>query len=544
MVLFLRRLKYGIHRQFSVIHSAYWCISTFTSGLHYSFEFSFTCFGNEMMRMSENRQNNDSLSDMNPATDSRWGIRMVMLDNLLRPVEPVLILVCASLYAGGAWGSFRVAEALVYLIYKISLLGLDRGVIWGQGQKDYAKHRDDILASVRLVGIASAVGAVVMLLISRFAGGSIQGLSLGLGDLVAQALALPMLALAELMYQANINRRKMFARIIGTDILIPFIVFGGAILGYYMGWHLSLSKWLLLGSFANFILATISFTLAYDVHWKNCFSMGMPSRLLLRYSLPFLSVDTLAGLIARVDLMLVGAFGGIEAVEVYNVIIMISRSLQAIRQSFDGLLLSAFSREGAQALTHDLKERMNAATWGIANLLGLALFLIAVWGETFLRLLHPEYQTGYWAFVSISAFVFLNAFGDMSGVMLQGLGKSTEYTLAQIAAFAANLTLNVLLVPTMGSFGGVLALGTAFILQGLLCQVFLWRSSGTFPWMAKHVRSIALLSLWLVAFGAVSALLQSRSSRIALSLLAVGSWAWLFKRLSAQYGRVHEPAKI
>ena len=472
--------------------------------------------------------------------DTKWGIRMVMLDNLLRPLEPVLILICASLYAGGAWGSFRVAEALVYLIYKMSLLGLDRGVIWGHGQNDFSEHRRDILASIRLVGIVSVLGACTMFLISKFAGGSIQGLSLETSDILAQALALPMLALSELMYQANINRREMIARIIGTDIIIPFIVFGGAILNVHMGWNLSLSKWFLLGSCANFILAALNFASVYEVYWRDFFSVKMPSRELLRYSLPFLSIDTLAGLIARVDLMLVGAFGGIQAVEIYNVIIMMSRSLQAIRQSFDSILLSAFSRNGARTLTTELKERMNIATWGIANVLGLALFIIAVWGESFLRLLHPEYQSGYWSLVSISTFVFLNSFGDMSGVMLQGLGKSREFVIAQIIAFAANVALNILLVPSMGSFGGVLALGVAFILQGLFCQLFLWRSSHTFPWMLRYFRSIMLMSLWLVIFGAVSALLNQRSSRVALSLLAVGSWLWIFKRLFRTYGRIDE----
>jgi len=462
--------------------------------------------------------------------DSRWGIRMVLLDNLLRPLEPVMILACASLYAGGAWGSFRMAEALVYLIYKLCLMGLDRGVIWGYGQTDFDRHRRDVLASMRAVGIVAIAGSGIMVLVSVLTSHSIKGMELSMGDILAQSVTIPLLAVSELLYQANINRREMIARIIGTDILIPFIVFGGAWLGHGMSSALTLSQWLLLGCTANFLLAVVSFGFVYRVRLGEWIGPVMPPRKLLRYGVPFLWADLLTGLVMRLDLMIVGELAGIKAVEVYNVIIMFSRSLQAIRQSFDGLLLSAFSREGTRCFTQDLRTRLNRANFGVMNLLGLALFLIAVWGQTFLRVLHPEYMEGYWPLVTISTMVFFNAFGDLGGVMLQGLGRSSAYSGAQIAGFIVNLGLNLLLVPRMGVFGGVLALGVAFTLQGALCQFYLWRGSRMVPWEWKYIRGIVFLSLWLTVFGAISSLLHPRIHREILTVVAVGSWGFLYYR--------------
>jgi O-antigen/teichoic acid export membrane protein len=464
---------------------------------------------------------------------------MVLLDNLLRPLEPVMILACASLYAGGPWGSFRMAEAMVYLLYKLCLLGLDRGVIWNFGQVDFAQHRREVLASIRTVGLVSLVGIAFMLVFSTLTDRSVQGLDLPFPDLLCQAFSIPLLALSELMYQASINRRAMIARIVGTDILIPFLVFGGGWIGHLAGWPVTLSRWFLLGNLANLLLAVGSFSRLYAVRLREWFGPVLPSRHLLRYSIPFLWSELLNGMILRLDLMLVGEFAGIRAVEVYNVIIMLSRSLQGIRQSFEGLLLSAFSRTGNRVFTPALRDSLNRSVWGVMNLLGLALFLIAVWGRTFLRLLHPQYMEGYWALVSISTFVFLNAFGDLSGVMLQGLGRSGSYTLAQIGGFSVNLALNLLLVPTMGAFGGVIALGAAFLLQGSLCQYFLWKGSGLLPWKWGHVRSIVLLNLVLVAFGGVSAMLSLRTNRILVSLVAVSLWAWFYLRRVRSH--VHVP---
>jgi hypothetical protein len=35
------------------------------------------------------------------------GSRFMLLDNLSRAVEPLLVLACARLYAGGEWGFFK-----------------------------------------------------------------------------------------------------------------------------------------------------------------------------------------------------------------------------------------------------------------------------------------------------------------------------------------------------------------------------------------------------------------------------------------------------
>ena len=55
-------------------------------------------------------------------------------------------------------------------------------------------------------------------------------------------------------------------------------------------------------------MSATSFSRLYAVSWREWIGPVLPSRTLLRYSLPFLWSELLNGLIMRLDLMLVGEF--------------------------------------------------------------------------------------------------------------------------------------------------------------------------------------------------------------------------------------------
>ncbi len=58
------------------------------------------------------------------------GSRFMFLDNVSKAVEPLLVLLCAKVYADGEWGMFKYYEALILLLTRLGSLGLDRGVVW------------------------------------------------------------------------------------------------------------------------------------------------------------------------------------------------------------------------------------------------------------------------------------------------------------------------------------------------------------------------------------------------------------------------------
>lgn len=461
--------------------------------------------------------------------DRRWGLRMVFLDNLSRPVEALLILACASLYAGGAWGSFRFAESFAYLLFRLSLLGLDRGIVWWHGQADPARYRKDLGSSIWLVGLTSVAGGGLFLLLTGTAIGSVKGLELSVADSWCVAASIPLLAVADFLYQANLNRKEMLARIVGNNFVIPLIMFGGAILGRWLGLSWRLPAFFLLGNAANALVAVWAFRERYADEGIPRLP-GRPSRQLLSYGMPLLGSDLLSGAVARFDLVLLGRISGIQAVEVYNVVMTLGKSLQAIRQSFEGLLLTAFSHGGASHLTPRLRLRFNHAAWAVGNILGFAFLLVVFWGKDFLTFLNPEYRDGYLALVVLTSFTYLNVHGDLSGLMLQGLGRSRTWGVAQLAGFAVNIGCNLWWIPLWGAFGGVLALGVSLLAQGVLCQVLLSRFAGEGGlWRKDYLKSSAGFALLLGIASLASLWMEGNWIRIPSFFLLASVWFALYR---------------
>jgi O-antigen/teichoic acid export membrane protein len=235
--------------------------------------------------------------------------------------------------------------------------------------------------------------------------------------------------------------------------------------------------------------------------------------------------------------MLVGSLAGIRAVEVYNVVVMIGNSLNSIRESFDGILLSAFSRSGEGRFTADLRERLNRATWTVGNIVGLALLGTVLWGRPALDLLASQYGEGYPVLVAMALLTWVNVHGDLSGVMLQGLGRSRAWGLAQVTGFCLNVLANFLLIPRFGALGGILALKGSQIAQGLLAQILLRVQGGGRIWIGAYLGSSARFAVGIAGFCALSLLPLPPAARIALTAAAAAAWFGAFHWRSRQFDR-------
>ncbi len=469
-------------------------------------------------------------------TSLGWGMRMVALDNALRPVEPLLVLGCASLYAGGDWGSFKLAESLAYLLYRLSLLGMDRGIVWRFGHATPLEYRSDLFASLRWVLAASLVAALFLVGLSLTAAGSVRGMELPLPSLLLVASAIPLLALADLAYQANLNQKEMLARIVGKNVILPLVTFGGAVPSHFLGGP-GLPFWFFLGALANGVVAAFAFLRIHKLRATDLLP-SVPSRELRGFSIPLVGSDLLAGATSRLDLMLIGGFAGIQAVEIYNVVMMIGRSLIAIRQSFEGLLLSAFSREGARELTANLRELFNHSVWTVGNLMGLALLVVVFWGRDLLLLLHREYQDGWFPLITMIFFAWISVYGDLSGLMLQGLGRTRAWMAAQISGFVVNVALCVWWIPQWGAMGGVLSLGVSTFVQGVLCHVLLWRTSQKNLWIDRYMLSSLHIGSALLFLSLLSLQLDSVTARAPLFVAGAAGCIILFLRSSRHFSAI------
>jgi O-antigen/teichoic acid export membrane protein len=176
-----------------------------------------------------------------------------------------------------------------------------------------------------------------------------------------------------------------------------------------------------------------------------------------------------------VDILLLGRFVGLQAVEIYSVIVMIANTLKSVRQSFDGIMLSVFSR-GGRKLTAEGGQKFNHVTWIVLSAQIPVFFAALFFGRELLGLISPAYATGHYTLlISLGSLLLIAPFG-FSTQLLMGLGKTWAIPMAQALFFASTFGFNTLLIPLYGMEGAAVATGLSYFLSALFCMAVLrWR---------------------------------------------------------------------
>lgn len=426
------------------------------------------------------------------------GSRFMVLDNLSRAVEPLLVLACARLYAGGEWGFFKYYESLLLLMARISALGMQRGVVWihayRPGDEAFTRAFSRALNLVVLIasGLALVMGAQWAGWLpswSAFTRGAPGSGALNVACLLA---ALPLQAGSLLFVQALVNKRKLFSIVLARNIAMPFFTLAPAIaLSFTPMREHGIALPYLVGSGFSFTMGAAMYARAYRVRWRDWSASPKVPRDLLRYSLPLGSTDVLMTFAYRVDVILLGRFAGLQAVEVYSVVMMVANTLRSIRQSFDSILLSVFSRARSSVPTSRQLGHFNYATWIVMTLQVPFVPVALLFGGEFLALVGPTYAAGA---AALSIAVFFNVWmtvGAFSEPFVAGLGRTRVVPFAQAAFFSASLALNFLLIPVLGTAGAALASGLAYLVGSAINFGAIWRFNGGSFLLGEYWRPFA-----------------------------------------------------
>jgi O-antigen/teichoic acid export membrane protein len=474
------------------------------------------------------------------------GSRFMLLDNASKVLEPMLVLVCARLYAGGEWGFFKYYESILLLLARLAVAGMDRGVVW-----IYSRREGDA-AFIRVFSRAINFVMLFAVVLSSLAALQWSGWLPSWTNFARDAsgattfnvfcflLALPFQAGSMLFIQALINKRRLFPILIARNLAMPLMTLSPAILLSFTRFRgVGLAGPYLVGSIFGFTLAAVFFARAYSLQWRQwAFSAAVP-RDMFRFSLPIASTDVLMSFAYRVDVILLGRFVGLGAVEVYSVIMMISKTLNAIRQSFDSILLSVFSRSREGRPTDSQVRHYNYASWMVLTLQLPFLPLALLFGRELLGLIGPTYAAGH-AVLAIAVFfnlwVTLGAFSDQ---FISGMGKTHVIPVSHLTFFGASVGLNLILIPRMGVEGAALATGLATLLGGAINFGAIWYYNRRLFLLPAYMRAFAAGFLILapgIALGLAwpesSALLRGAVGLVTLALFALhGRANW--KRFNA-----------
>ncbi len=410
------------------------------------------------------------------------GSRFMIVDNASKVLSPLLVLFCAKLYAGGEWGFFKYYESVLLLLTRLAAFGMDRGVVWIYGQRpgDVSFIRVFSRAANFVFGfavlLALGAGAHWMGWIPGWSGFG-HGAPGSTGFNIACFLAsIPLQATTLLMLQALLNKRRLLPQAIVRNIAIPLATFGPAALMAFTPFKShGLAVPYLFGSFLGFGLSLFYFLRAFPMSLREWSGSAKVPRDMIKFSLPLASTDFAMSLAYRMDILLLARFVGLQAVEVYSVIVMVANTLRSVRQSFDGIMLSVFSR-GGKTLTREGRQKFNHVTWIVLSAQIPFFFLVLFFGRELLGLISPAYGSGQHTLLITLGFLVVIAPFGFSTQLLMGLGKTWAIPLAQALFFACTFGFNTLLIPHFGMEGAATATGISHLLSGLLCMgVLRWR---------------------------------------------------------------------
>lgn len=168
------------------------------------------------------------------------------------------------------------------------------------------------------------------------------------------------------------------------------------------------------------------------------------------------------------DLLILGHFRSAAEVGIYGaasrIVTVGTFALQAVRLAIAphiSAMLTRQDREGARAL-------YQTATWWLMAISWPVFLALATFAPLVLGVFGPEFVAGQTALLILSLAMLVNlGTGNVSMVLLMG-GKSGWQLLNQGVSLAANIALNLWLIPRHGMNGAAVAWGVAIAIDNLM----------------------------------------------------------------------------
>ncbi|WP_051392800.1 lipopolysaccharide biosynthesis protein [Glycomyces arizonensis] len=256
---------------------------------------------------------------------------------------------------------------------------------------------------------------------------------------------------------------------------------------------------------------------------------GFPDRVQARAFWGFTAPRAVAGVaqigLQRLDIILVAALAGLGAAAVYTVATrfvivgqLASGAVGHAVQPRAAAAMAAGEALSAKRLYQESTAWIVALTWPVYLTVGLG-------ADYYLRLFGGGYATET-ARAVVWVLVPAMMTGAACGVvdsMLSMAGK-TSWQLADVAiALAVNVSLNLLLIPSLGVVGAAIAWSAAVVVNNLIPLAQLWRTFGLHPFGALTRRSLLATGL---GFGAVPAAMGLLGAGWTLTALVAAGLAW------------------
>lgn len=403
------------------------------------------------------------------AGDLDRGMRLTLLSYIVKFSTPLLLILVIRSYGAAAYGVYAVVAAILNVMMRFCLYGLDKGLLWWLPQQREEDARLGMLPALLIVGASSIALALLTMavlapVIARWADHpeAVQSLRW-------MVIGLVPMTLMELLVQVCVVRRRISAHVIYKEGVVPqaqvllalgFYAIGrqdvGLELAFTIAWLLGLAGVLHV------------FRRAYrGTGWSG--SRTRPPARLTRYSLGIWVTELLS--VSSLDTFLLATFTDPKTVGLYRAAVQISHNVAAVRWSFEPLVLALIAEIGARNQVRRLAEGFSRV---VILLLGIQIPLVALlfactgW---IMPLLGAEFVPVIPASFVLDIVYLIHGSLGLVSCIIRGYGRTflsaADYLISLVVLAGAC----IVLTPRYGAMGAALSLGAATLALNLIQAV-------------------------------------------------------------------------
>lgn len=405
-------------------------------------------------------------------------------------------LIIGRFLSPDAYGDVSIALAVTMVASTIALLGLRQGV------PRYISRFEDQRAvrGAWVTGLVIAGGASVAM-----AGVLVVGAD-ALTDLLLEApeagaliavfaMAVPFVVGLEVGVGAVRGLENTIYRTYARDLLYPgtrllvlvlFLAGGAGILAAGYAY--------LVGAAVAFL--AVHFLLNRLVPLVGAIETDVPE--MLAFSLPLLISTLLSRLLTRTDTIMLGFFRPSFEVGLYSAAFPLASALVLVLSSFGFMYLPVASRLDAEDKRDEIDSIYKITTkWIFVLTFPAFLTLVVFSGDVLGATFGAQYTPASTALSILAIGFFSRAAFGRSRETVSALGFTTYLLVTNVAAFALNVGLNLVLIPRYGPNGAAVASAVSFVGLNLVVYAFLAYRFGISPFSSTTRRTVLVLPLGL-----------------------------------------------
>lgn len=403
-----------------------------------------------------------------------------LIHKLIAFVSSIFI---AQLLGDAGYGVVVVALSVFFIFSDLLSLGLNSGVARNYPQAKTDRHRRGILvSSFQIALITATVGSTAVFLSAELLATRVFDDPSLTPVLRIIAVLIPLKIVFTLSIGGLQGIKKATIKTLLTSILQPilrialivaFVLAGLGAVGVATAYTISTGVVMLLA-------------LLFLHRYTDLFAFGQPirrvHRSLLVFSIPLVGSSVILKLMNNVDTLLIGALTTSGDVGQYNVAFVLGQSALLFHQSLGFM----FMPEMSQLYGDDRLDRADMIYRAMTKWTAFAsvpfIMTALAYPEYVITFIYSqEYQQATIPFVVLMLGFLTHIIVGQNKSTLVAFGDTKTMFRYDFASLAANLILNLSLIPTFGIVGAAVATAGTYVVRNAALSWILYRSYGLQP---------------------------------------------------------------